>query len=95
MAESIRRARCEDDPAVIEKYGDHSQDFKPKKITTDGQRERDFDYNPLNPAFGKNGKGSMLTDSDRQPSADLDSGWPTTATEITSGWLEQVVSCGR
>lgn len=75
----MRASRCEDDPEVIEKYGDHSQDFKPKKIATDDQRERDFDfgYNPLS-------KGSMLTDTNRQASADLG-----------SGWLEQVVSCGR
>jgi hypothetical protein len=75
----LRASRCEDDPEVIEKYGDHSQDFKPKKIATDGQREREFDfgYNPLS-------KGGMLTDTNRQASADLG-----------SGWLEQVVSCGR
>ena len=59
----MRASRCEDDPAVIEKYGDHSQDFKPKKTTK--QLELDAMDNPLA------GGGGLLASSNRQQSQDL------------------------
>ena len=63
--------RCEEDPAILEKYGDHSQKFKPKNGNKKLRVERNA-FDSDNPVFGEERDGGgLLGNSNRQQSADL------------------------
>jgi hypothetical protein len=63
--------RCEEDPAILEKYGDHSQKFKPNF----GKKKLERNAFDENPVFDEErGGGGLLGDSNRPQSTDLGDG---------------------
>lgn len=44
--------RCEDEPAIVQKYGDHSNDFKKNSTASDNPLARDFDLFDVQEADG-------------------------------------------
>jgi hypothetical protein len=65
--------RCEDDPAIIEKYGDHSQDFKPQKKIVESENPAFENEGNTEKTQDKSGKAiAILSDTDRATSEDLD-----------------------